>query len=46
VILAGETLDQFENFVSLWRRKFHEPPQQPQALDNFAGWSSECVVQL
>ncbi len=45
-VLLGETLGHLKDFVSLRWCKFHERLQQPQALDNFAGWSSKFFVQL
>ena len=44
--IGGEPLDQFDHFRALRRRKPDECFQEPQALDRFAGWTSERLPQF
>ena len=44
--IAGETLNQFDNFGSLLGRKFHEGSKQSQTFDCFVRWRSKLRSQI
>src|SRR6478672_1197887 len=44
--VGRQTFDQCDDFKSSLWCKFQERPEQPQALNGFARWSPELVLQL